>query len=93
MSIYEYDEEEAKKVFREDGRIEGRIEGKIEGRIEGILETRISDIFELLEDKGKIPQSLKDTISAETDWDILTKWLKAAAKADSIDEFEKLIEQ
>ncbi len=97
MSIYEYDEEEAKKVFREDGRIEGkiegRIEGKIEGRIEGILETKISDIFELLEDKGEIPQSLKGKISAETDLDVLSKWHKAAAYADSIDEFEKSIDQ
>ena len=65
MSIYEYDEEEAKKVFKEDGRIEGRIEG--------ILETKISVIFEFLEDKGEIPPSLKDKISAETDLDILTK--------------------
>ena len=85
LSIYEYDEEEAKKVFREDGRIEGKIEG--------ILETKISVIFEFLEDKGEIPPSLKDKISAETDLDILTKWIKASANADSIDEFEKLIEQ
>ena len=81
MSIYEYDEEEAKKVFKEDGRIEGRIE------------TKISDIFELLEDKGEIPQSLKDKIYSETDLYILSKWHKAAANADSTDEFEKLIER
>lgn len=79
MSIFEYDEEEAKEVFREDG------------RIEGILETKIADILELLEDIGEIPENLKEKINSEKDMEILKKMLKAAAKAESIKEFENSI--
>ena len=79
MSIFEYDEEEAKEVFREDG------------RIEGILETKRADIFELLEDIGEVPQTLKEKINNETDTEILKRFHKAAAKADTIKEFESLI--
>ena len=81
MSIFEYDEEEAKEVFREDG------------RIQGMLETKIADIFELLEDIGEIPQELHEKINAETNIEILRKMLKLAAKADSIEEFERRIFQ
>lgn len=79
MSIFEYDEEEAKEVFREDG------------RIEGILETKNADILELLEDIGEIPENLKEKINSEKDMEILKKMLKAAAKAESIKEFENSI--
>ena len=82
MSIFEYDEEEAKEVFKEDGRIEGRIEG--------MLTAKIADILELLEDIGETSQPLKNKICSQTDMDILKKWLKAAAKSNSIEEFENL---
>ena len=83
MSIFEYDEEEAKEVFREDGRLEGILEG--------MLEARVGDILELLEDLGEIPQPLKDKICCQTDMDILKGWLKYAAKSDSLAEFESMI--
>ena len=79
MSIFEYDEEEAKEVFREDG------------RIEGMLQAKTMDILELLEDIGEISQPLKNKICSQTDVDILRKWLKAAAKSSSLEEFEILI--
>lgn len=79
MSIFEYDEEEAKEVFREDG------------RIEGMLQAKTMDILELLEDIGEISQPLKNKICSQTDVDILKKWLKAAAKSSSLEEFESLM--
>lgn len=79
MSIFEYDEEEAKEVFREDG------------RIEGMLQAKTMDILELLEDIGEISQPLKNKICSQTDVDILRKWLKAAAKSSSLEEFESLM--
>lgn len=79
LSIFEYDEEEAKEVFREDG------------RIEGMLQAKTMDILELLEDIGEISQPLKNKICSQTDMDILKKWLKAAAKSNSFEEFESLI--
>lgn len=93
MSIFEYDEEEAREVFREDGRIEGRLEGRTEGRAEGILETKIADILELLEDIGEIPQPLRERINSQTDIEVLKKWFKIAVKSDSIKEFEGQIIQ
>ena len=79
MSIFEYDEEEAIEVFREDG------------RIEGMLQAKTMDILELLEDIGEISQPLKNKICSQTDVDILRKWLKAAAKSSSLEEFESLM--
>ena len=57
-----------------------KLEGKMEGKIESILE--------LLEEFGQVPQRIMEIIRAEDDPDILSKWLKFAAKAGSIEEFE-----
>ena len=54
--------------------------GKAEGKAEAILE--------LLEDYGTITAELEGRISAERDLEILKKWHKLAAKADSIEQFE-----
>ncbi len=57
-----------------------RREGKIEGKIE--------DILELLKDFGKIPQNVMIRLRQETSPELLSKWLKYAAKASSLAEFE-----
>lgn len=57
----------------------GKIEGKIEDRIEAILE--------LLEDHGPISESVRERITGETQMATLKKWLKLAARVNSIDEF------
>ena len=44
MSIYEYDEEKLKKIYREDGIAEGREAGIAEGRKSGIAEERENSI-------------------------------------------------
>ena len=43
---------------------------------------------ELLEDLGNIPKQLIQRISQESNSDILNKWLRFAAKASSLAEFE-----
>ena len=58
------------------------------GRAEGHIESKIEDILDLLEDLGKIPERVLECIQKETDLDVLRKWLKHAAKAASIAEFE-----
>lgn len=70
-------------------RDQGRAEGKAEGLAEGIALGKADDILQLLADLGAIPKTLKERIQAETDMQVLGKWLKAAAKAESIAEFEK----
>ena len=51
------------------------------------LNTKIQDICELLEDYGPIPEELTDRLNAEKDPAVLSKWLKLAARANSIEEF------
>ena len=58
------------------------------GRKEGRIESKLEDILELLGDLGNIPQRILECIQKETNLDILSKWLKYAAKATSIAEFE-----
>ena len=67
------------KAF-EDMRMEGRIEGKIEGKIESILE--------LLEELGHVPQRITEIINSQDNMEVLSRWHKSAAKAESIAEFE-----
>lgn len=67
------------EYIRDVGREEGRAEGKAE------------DILELLGELGEIPDVLQECIQKETDLQVLSRWLKCAAKAESISEFEKLM--
>lgn len=57
-----------------------RQEGKIEGKIE--------DIIELLEELGRVPAKIVQRINQETDLAVLGRWIKCAASASSIAEFE-----
>lgn len=47
------------------------------------------DILTLLEDLGTVPETLREKITSQTDDDILRKWLKLAARAESIEAFEE----
>ena len=104
MSILEYNEEEEIKKIRASerrggyddgwnaGRIEGEAAGKIAGRIAGEaigkLEERKSVILEILEQKGKITEVLKEKIQNQNDMAILKDWLQEACTIESIEEFE-----
>lgn len=60
-----------------------------QGRIEGIALGKAENILQLLADLGEIPDTLKGQIQKETDPQVLSRWLKASARAGSIAEFEK----
>lgn len=72
------------EYVRNQGRAEGITVGKAEGRAAGKAE----DILQLLGDLGEIPEELRKRIQKETDLQVLAKWLKAAARAESISDFE-----
>lgn len=72
VSIYEYDEEKHLKNLYEEGKAEGKAES----------------ILELLEDLGAVPQTVKKRICEEGNITALGKWLKVAARASSMEEFE-----
>ena len=65
-----------------------REEGREEGKSAGRLESRIEDILELLEELGQVPQRVVELVRAEENLGVLSRWLKSAARAGSIAEFE-----
>lgn len=56
-------------------------EGREKGKAEAVLE--------LLEDLGSIPKEVYDRITGESDLNVLTRWHKAAARAESMESFIK----
>lgn len=68
-----------------DERAEGRTEGRAEGKAESIL-------F-LLQESGSVPEELRSKIMNEQNTDTLSKYLKLAARAESITDFMKEIDK
>ena len=77
MSIFEYDQEKHMRQEREDAWKDGLLEGKA------------SAVISLLENPGALSEKLEQKIKSETDPDILDKWIRLAAKAESLAEFEE----
>ncbi len=67
------------ELMLQDERREGREEGRLEGKAEAIIN--------ILEDIAIVPENLRETVMHEKDLATLDKWLKLAAKADSIEQF------
>ena len=89
MLIAEYDYDMDIKVQREEAKEEGIEQGIEQGKKLG----KQNDIIELLDDIGEVSEALKAKIRKEENRDILKKWLKLAAKAETVEEFEKKIEK
>lgn len=77
MSIFEYDQEKHMRQEREDAWKDGLLEGKA------------SAVISLLENLGALSEKLEQKIKSETGPDILDKWIRLAAKAESLAEFEE----
>lgn len=54
-------------------------DGKAEGKAESVLE--------ILSEYGEVPSELREKILLQTDLKVLSRWLKLAAGADSVEEF------
>lgn len=72
--------EENFMILREMLRDE-RAEGKAEGKAESVLE--------LLQEIGSVSEQLRERIINEKDLSLLLKWLKLAAKAETVQQFEE----
>lgn len=55
--------------------------------------SKAESVLELLEDLGEIPEELKEKIMSQRDMEILKKWHKLAARAESLGQFEQAIEE
>ena len=53
-----------------------------------IMMAQAEDVLELLEELGVIPDEVRERILREKDLDVLTAWLRLAAKTNSIEEFQ-----
>ncbi len=71
-------------IFQEMLRDE-RMEGKAEGKIDSVLM--------ILHNLGEVPQELQEVIMNEKSVDKLNEWLIYAARAESVEQFQKLLEQ
>lgn len=92
---------EAELEAKVEERVEAELKAKVEERVEAELQARVAielnarecrgkseNILELLEDYGEIPRELRMKIAAEQDFNILKKWIRLAARATSIEEFQ-----
>ena len=75
--LTEYNEEQVLADIGQERYEEGKAEGKAE------------DILDLLGECGEVPVDLKEIILSEKDPETLKRWLKFAARADSIEAFKK----
>ena len=69
------------KEMLQDEWNEGRAEDRAEGRAESIIM--------LLSELGDVPKILEEEILAQKDLSIMAKWIKLAAKSETIEMFEK----
>lgn len=71
-SFEAYDVQETRRISREEGKMEGKIEA----------------VLDILSNIATVPPTLQEKIQAVTDLEQLTRLLKLAATAKSIEEFE-----
>lgn len=58
-------------------------------RAEGRAEGKIEDILDILCELGRVPEAIRQRVENETDFTVLGRWVRLAARAQSVSEFEK----
>lgn len=83
MTMEEYIHQEAER------RAKLMAESMVKSMAESMAASRVAqNILALLEDLGTLPDQTKERIAKEQNEDVLSVWLKLAARADSIEEFQ-----
>ncbi|MGN0353541.1 MAG: Rpn family recombination-promoting nuclease/putative transposase [Muricoprocola sp.] len=85
--------QEAVEGVKRDREMEGRYMLFEEMLKDEKAEGKAEDIMDLLSDLGKVPDELCEKIMEEKNFDTLRSYLKKAAVAKTIEEFESLIEE
>ena len=75
VSIYEYNEEQHLETVRSEGYEDGLVQGVVKS------------ILDLLEDLGEVSVEVREKIVTQTDMEMLSQWLKHAAKSASLEAF------
>ena len=89
MSIFEYNEEEEMRKLRKGEQEIGEKRGELKGEIKGKIKGKAESVLEVLEVYGQVPEYVKKRILEENDIGLLSAWLKEAAKAESIEDFQE----
>lgn len=88
-------EDGARTIFLYMGGRQGNLQrdcGSSPGiRDKGKAEGKAEDIMDLLGDIGPVPEELEKRLREQKDLEVLQKWLKLAARAKSMEEFERQI--
>jgi predicted transposase/invertase (TIGR01784 family) len=66
-------------------------QGMAQGVKQGMAQGKIDSIINLLDEVGEVSETLVEYLNQQSDMDTLAKWLKLAARADSVEEFEEKI--
>lgn len=83
MTMEEYIHQEAER------RAKLMAESMVKSMAESMAASRVAqNILALLEDLRTLPDQTKERIAKEQNEDVLSAWLKLAARADSIEEFQ-----
>ena len=91
MEVLDFTFERRIELERRDARLEGEACGEARGEARGECIGKSKALLILLEDVGKVPSKLEEQIRSQKDSDILTRWIKLAARAESIEDFEQKI--
>lgn len=89
MTHLDYTWEKRERLIRMEEYADGEAAGIQKGEAAGIRNGKIDSLMEILQELGDIPEVLQTRIESEKDLQVLTSWLKAAARADSLKEFRE----
>ena len=73
-------------------RTQGLAEGLALGKAEGLALGKAESIVALLKDLGKVSEKLQRNIMKQKDTEILDRWIRYAARAETIQDFEQKIQ-
>ena len=89
MTHLDYTWEKRERLIRMEEYADGEAAGIQKGEAAGIRKGKIDSLMEILQELGDIPEVLQTRIESEKDLQFLTSWLKVAARADSLEEFQE----
>ncbi|MBD5544491.1 MAG: hypothetical protein HDR01_09690, partial [Lachnospiraceae bacterium] len=89
---------EARVKERLEKQVEARVKERLEKQVEARVKERLSTgcekakqeaVLELLEEYGAIPERIREAVLTQKDMEVLKRWHKLAARAGSMEQFEK----
>lgn len=93
VTVLDFTFERRIELATRDALLEGEARGEARGEVRGKVIGKVESVLELLEELGTIPPELEEQVRSQKDEVTLTRWIKLAAKAESIEDFEQKISE